>query len=407
MFYRYKTWLSISGIWILLLLTVSACQPKQISSSIDLTAVFNNALLTATYAVPDPTQLPTLTQTITTEIPQPSPAVVETPPPLPPPYVSEWINPLDYPHTYVSDICQYLRNRWDPNKSAPGTIVMPVMFHSITDGDATQPYQISHETLAQLVRDLREQGFEAISMDQLVGFLYDNQKIPARSVILIVDDRHYADYYETHFREFGWPVVNAWISIPGTLPEVIEGNQRLQQEGWVVHEGHGVVHNIPIQAWAQGTVIETNVFGQIPAEEYIFNEINGSMETIAAVYGRRPVAYIWPGGGFTPYAAEIAEQVGFKLGFTVNPRGPVMYNWIPLADQPDAARPSYMPEGAVENPLMVLPRYWDVDASYHIDVVREVSNGAIDHANASKQVELEYYRIACQPSLGPIPDLSQ
>ncbi|NPV56895.1 MAG: hypothetical protein HPY76_15185 [Anaerolineae bacterium] len=382
---------------------LSGCQPANPATSPDLTAIFESALLTATYAVPDATQTPTLAPPLETATPTPSPTIAETPPDLPQPFVSQWLNALDYPHTYIEDTCQYLRNRWDPNKSAPGTVVMPVMFHSITDGDATQPNQISHETLAQLIRDLREQGFEAITMDQLVGFLYENERIPQRSVILIVDDRHYADYYETHFKEFGVPVVNAWISIPGTLTEVLEGNQRLQQEGWVIHEGHGVVHNVPIQNWAPGTLVDTEVYGRVTSEEYIFNEINGSMETVELVYGRKPVAYIWPGGGFTPYAAEVAAQVGFKLGFTVNPRGPVMYNWIPLADESDLARPSYMPEGSVSLPLMVLPRYWDVDASYHIDVVREVGNAAAEYASANKQVELDYYRIVCEPSLGPIP----
>ena len=40
-----------------------------------------------------------------------------------------------------------------------------------------------------------------------------------------------------------------------------------------------------------------------------------------------------------------------------------MFNWIPLADATDPNRPSYIEEGTMNDPLMVLPRYWDTDAS--------------------------------------------
>jgi hypothetical protein len=287
--------------------------------------------------------------------------------------------------------------RWDPNNSAPGTVVMPIMFHSITDAETAEGIQITHDTLMALARNLKDQGFEAITVQQLSDFLARNAKIPERSVILIVDDRHYADYYETHFKpiydEYGWTVVNGWISVEGTLPEVIEGNVRLQNEGWVDHQAHGVIHNINITADS--------------SEEYMRSEMFGSVNTIQAVYGTTPIAYIWPGGSFTSRAAEIAQEAGFKLGFTVNPRGPVMFNWIPLGNGYDAARPSYLPEDQVANPLMVLPRYWDQDASIHIDSVRVMGKEARAFAEQNRAVELEYYDIVCKPITGDIPALAE
>ena len=52
---------------------------------------------------------------------------------------------------------------------------------------------------------------------------------------------------------------------------------------------------------------------------------------------------------------------------------------------------------------MTLPRYWDTDASYHIDTVRQISNEAIQFADANKEIELEYYDIVCAPVIGGIP----
>jgi len=289
-------------------------------------------------------------------------------------------------------VCVYLKNRLDPAKAQPGTVVMPIMFHSITDGPADKVYQISHETLDRLMRDLKDQDFEIIGMDQLVGFLYENEWIPPRSVILISDDLHFADYYESHFKPFlaesGDVVVNAWISKTDPNPQVIQENQRLQTEGWVDHQAHGVVHNINISALSD--------------EAFIRSELQGSRDSILATLGKAPGAYIWPGGGFTPQAAEIALEIGYKVGFTTNPRGPLMYNWIPNAQEKDANRPALIPEGEVANPLMVLPRFWDADASRYIDMARRIGQDASLAAQESRAVEMEYYQIDCQEEHGAL-----
>ncbi|MBE3117920.1 MAG: hypothetical protein IMZ50_04075, partial [Candidatus Atribacteria bacterium] len=90
-------------------------------------------------------------------------------------------------------------------------------------------------------------------------------------------------------------------------------------------------------------------------------------------------------------------------GFTVNPRGPVMFNWVPLADTRDPRRPTWIPEGPVNDPLMVLPRYWDTDAIIHINDVMQVGQEAAAYAEQNQATELEYYDIVCAPQYGPIP----
>jgi len=389
---------------ILLSILLTACSnPQSDTSNIDLgaTAAFENALLTATFSVqvtstntPEP-----VTATPAPAIPSPTSTIdpERTPPDLPGDFQTGLLNPKDVPHTYIEDTCQYLKMRWDPNNSTPGTVVMPVMFHSITDGEATKQFQISHEDLEMLARDLVDQDFESITIEQLRDFLYNNAKIPKRSVILIVDDRHHDDYYDTHFKQFyddyGWTVVNGWISDPETLMDVVlQENVRVENEGWVDHQAHGVVHNIPI---------ERNT-----SEEYMRSELFGSMSYIEEYFGKKPIAYIWPGGGFSPKAAEIAREAGFELGFTVNPRGPIMFNWVPLANEKDENRPSFQMEGDVNDPLMVLPRFWDQDARYYLDTVRSIGKDANTYAMQNKAIELEYYDIVCKSIAGEIPTLT-
>ncbi len=401
---KFTAWAFLSSMLILL----SACSPAQPTPDLTATAVFQQALIAATQAVPTSTQTPSPTPT-----PTPSPTrtststPVRTPPVLPGTFQTSLLKEADAPHTYIQNVCVYLKDRLNPNKAAPGTVVMPIMFHSITDGEINHPYQVTDEQVQKLLDDLKEQGFESITMQQLAGFLQHNEKIPPRSVILIVDDLHTEEYYREHFipflKEYNWTVTNAWISEPEASKRVKDGNIRLQEEGWVDHQAHGVVHNVNITEFKPGTVISTELYGSLTGEEFTRAELAGSMKAITETFGKAPIAYIWPGGNFSQLGVQVAREVGYRLGFTVNPRGPLMFNWIPLADEKDPSRPSYLPEGYVDDPLMVLPRYWDADAALHIDAVRQIGKQAADAAQANRPVELAYYDIVCKPKLGEIP----
>ena len=94
---------------------------------------------------------------------------------------------------------------------------------------------------------------------------------------------------------------------------------------------------------------------------------------------------------------------GYRVGFTTNPRGPVMYNWIPQAEKVDPNHPDWLPEIPAGDPLMTLPRYWSMDAAYRIDDVITIGDEAVTAAEKSKATELEYYDIVCKSRTGEIP----
>jgi peptidoglycan/xylan/chitin deacetylase (PgdA/CDA1 family) len=369
---------------------LSACGGSSLSvtnqPTLDLTKQFQDALLTATYAIPTATETPappTVTPTATVD-----PNV--TPPPLPVTFRSQFLKPLDIPRTYVEDTCTYIRNRWDPNKSAPGTIVMPIMFHGIAAEVASKDNDISKTDFKILMKSLKDLGFEAINMKQFVDFMFDNAKIPNRSVLLIVDDRHYRQYFDQNFKDYftkwGWPVINSWISFKDNTQDLINDQKALVAEKYVDYQAHGVVHN-----YFQND------------ETFLRNELQGSIDAMKRDIGVTPIAYIWPGGGFSQLSVQIARETGYKVGFTTVPRAPVMYNWIPLADEVDPQRPGYAVEGGAGDPLMTIPRFWDSDAYYRLDEVRLTGNQAALAAEETKSQELQYYDIICKPKLGDIP----
>lgn len=370
----------------LLAVLLASCQPA--AATADPGIVMTAAIETA-FA-----QINITTATLApTETPIPTATVQRTPPALPPAFTTTVLNPLDVPHTYIQDSCQYLKAKWDPNNAAPGTIVMVIMFHGINkDSSSLDANDITVKDFNKLMGSLKELGFEAINATQLADFLDSNARIPQRSVVLTYDDRHTAQAFE-HFRPYyekwGWPVINGWISAFGGDDQFLQENVNLSNEGWVDYQAHGVIHNINI--------------GPNSTEEFIHSELQGSIDNLQKYFQKTPIAYIWPGGGFTARGVQVAREVGYRVGFTINPRGPIMFNWIPLSDAPDAGRPVFIPEGPANDPRLTLPRYWPTQVLAQLDTIRVMGNDAIAYAEQNKATELEYYDIACAPTYGVIP----
>lgn len=376
----------LTSLFLFLFILLTACQPASAPTP-DMSAALTQALETALVQLqPTATPLPS-------ETPAPAATAVRTPPSLPSTFVASQLNPLDTPHTYIEDTCQYLHDKWNPDNAAPGTVVMAIMFHGITQEKATRVHDISKQDFKQLMNDLKEQGFEAINAAQLADFLDHNAKIPSRSVVLIVDDRHRAESFNEHFRpyyeQWGWQVVNGWISAFGGEDAFLPENLILANEGWVDYQSHGFIHNENMT--------------DSSTDEFITQELKGSMENLQTYFNKTPVAIIWPGGNFGIRPVQLARQFGYRIGFTINPRGPIMYNWVPLADQKDPARPIYLEEAYVNDPRMVLPRYWPYQVQANLDLVRTIGNEAAAYAEQNKATELEYYDIMCAPTYGPIP----
>lgn len=314
-------------------------------------------------------------------------------PPLPGIFHSDLLNPLDIPHTYIEQTCKYLRARWKPLNAKPGTVVMVILFKNVNTGTAELPDSIWIKDFFDLMEQLNAQGFKAINTEQLQAFMERNIEIPPRSVLLIQDGNQSEDYYNKIFRDYynkwGWGVTNGWVSERDIDPVLMEGNFSLEYEGFVDHQARGVTSD---------TILTDDV-----AKTVIARELQGSLEGFANQFGKTPTAIIWPNGGFGIRPVEAARQLRFKLGFTSNPRGPIMYNWVPLAEAADPQRPNLRPDGNINDPLMTLPTYSPNEALLAIDVVRSIGESAAEYAEANEADEFKYYEIVCEEEYGPMP----
>lgn len=314
-------------------------------------------------------------------------------PELPGTFQTGFLNPLDVPRTYTEETCRYLRNKWNPLNAEPGTVVMVILFKNINRGTAELPDSISVIEFLELMNQLRAQGFEAINTDQLQAFLERNVEIPPRSVLLIQDGNQSAEYYDTNFREYfdlwGWGITNGWVSGRDVDETLLSENFVLEYQGFVDHQARGVTPDVLLRDESAKTIIA--------------RELQGSLSGFAEQFGKTPNAIIWPNGGFGIRPVEAARQLRFKLGFTQNPRGPIMYNWVPLANEFDPARPALSPEGNIDDPLMTLPVYPANEALAAIDAVRNIGKTASDYAQQNRDVEHKYYELVCEAEYGPMP----
>ncbi len=319
------------------------------------------------------------------------------PPALPPIYQSEFLNPLDAPHTYAEDTCKYLRNKWHPANAQPGTVVMIIMFHEIFSSQPEDPENLDDvETFefARIMLQLREQGFEAINTKEFLAFMERNVKIPTRSVLIIQDAPHDAAYFDKYFgdawNDWKWPIVNGWTSEADNISDtMLQENILMEIEGRVDHQLQGMI---------PGSILTDN-----SSKAVIARELKNPIDPFIEQFSKNPIAIIWPDGGFGMRPVQAARQLGYQLGFTANSRGPVMYNWVPLADTVDPQRPDYIPEAFIKDPLMTLPRYWPYQVLNNLDAVRVMGNQAAAYAQENKAAEFEYYKVVCESTYGPIP----
>ena len=318
------------------------------------------AAATATTTVPQVPSRPTFT---------PDPNVTPEPPPV---FQSNKLLRGAKPVAYIDDACEYLRLRWDLDNAAPGTIIVPIMYHRVREKPGERG--VNEAYFKQTMRKAHELGFQTITAEQAADFLERNAKIPPRSLMLFVDDRR-VPVINKHFmpflKRYDWTVISAWI-IANTdeRPGLWERIEAAYQTGHVDVQSHGLRHLYMIPGTPKKKIRE-ELYGPFPYFEEHF--------------GYRPVAFIWPGGNYTPYAVRVAREAGYRIGFTIFPNGPVMFNWIPLQKA----------ERKVGDPLLLLPRYHANSVKEQLPIAVEMGEKAKAQALAHYPQEAAWYREHC------------
>jgi peptidoglycan/xylan/chitin deacetylase (PgdA/CDA1 family) len=256
------------------------------------------------------------------------------------------------------------------------------MFHSVREPDnmIQDSVTVSSVDLKAILDRARALGFETVTAAELAGFLEENRRIPARSMILIVDDRRpgtVEQYFLPPAEDHDWTVTLGWI-IADTRASLWEWMERMNATGRLDVQSHGY--------WHKYLTDET-------PEEVVRQEIVDPIDVLEEHFGDRPTAFVWPGGNFTPISVRVAREAGYRLGFTAFSRGPLLFNWVPLGEV----------ERAVGDPMMVLPRYWSTAALVNLDQAVRVAEQAARFAHDNFPSEADWYAQSCGGGLPALP----
>jgi peptidoglycan/xylan/chitin deacetylase (PgdA/CDA1 family) len=257
------------------------------------------------------------------------------------------------------------------------------MFHSVRTPDnmVNDSVTISTDYLQAIVARAQALGFETITSEELAGFLEENRSIPKRSMIWIVDDRRPGSV-ETYMLPLAeandWTLTLGWI-IADTRADLWAWMERLNATGRLDIQSHGYWHVYMTEDTPDATVRQ---------------EILDPIPVLKDHFGQRPIAFVWPGGNFTPQAVEVAREAGYRLGFTAYSRGPLLFDWIPLGEA----------ETGIGDPVMVLPRYWSTAAVVNLDQAVKIGEEAASFAREQYPTEAAWYRASCGGELPAPPE---
>lgn len=353
-----------------LLLLLGACSPQTASPPLSES--------TATDPIPTPTVLPP------TATSSPRPPAPTSPPPTD--FITDKLREEISAVSYIEKSCDYFADRWDPEKSVPGTVVAPVMFHGIVAPGETpnDPVHINLDTFNAIVSLAEELGFETITSEELLGFLQYNEAIPPRSMILILDDRRPGtaeQYFLPVNEKKDWTTTLAWpIGDTDSRSGLWEQIEAVYNTGYFDVQSHGLQHNVYLPSLSKEGARE---------------EIGGSIPILAEHFGQSPIVYVWPGGIFNKLGIQVARESGFKLGFTVYSRGPILFNWVPQGEE----------ELEHGTPLMTLPRFWSSAALLNLEQAAAIGDEARLFANQNYPAEAAWYRENCGAELASLSEI--
>lgn len=199
------------------------------------------------------------------------------------------------------------------------TSVPILMYHRIAaEGpSALARYRVSPDAFEAQMSCLRRNGYWGVTPQRLLEALTSNRPLPGRPVMITFDDG-YVD-----FLEHAWPVLKRHDFEPTLfiVPEKV---------GATADWDSDVAEAAPLLDWpqirdlaAEGVHIESHgsshrALTDLAVAE-IYREVLGASSEILRRTGRATTAICYPYGSADPIVEQVAEECGYRLGFSVRP----------------------------------------------------------------------------------------
>ena len=231
-------------------------------------------------------------------------------------------------------------------RAETGQKYLVLCYHSVPTVFNGDPDGISVLNLAQQLAWLRESGYTAISMQDVIKAKNGMKPLPERSFLLTVDDG-FADFYTHVFpllKLFKVPavfgIVGRWIEEPGVHQNETDPYFRQQRfvtwaqvkemadSGWVEIASHSYDLHHGIVANPQGNVKPAAVSLQYDKATQTYEtpeqqrmrvrkDLQKNAELIQKYTGKPPRIMVWPYGAMDSVGVQEAAHAGMPINFTL------------------------------------------------------------------------------------------
>ncbi len=220
--------------------------------------------------------------------------------------------------------------------------------HPINQGDLhPDQYAISSENLRRHFDYIQGNGFNPISIDQLLAAQQGKTTLPEKAVLLTFDDGYSSFYSEVYplLKRYDYPavlaLVGSWLETPADQPvlygdkekqrsEFLSWNQirEMQSSGLVEIASHSYNLHRGIYANPQGNSQPAAVTRQYFPEfknyetdeayqQRILDDLKTNSELLARKTGNAPRVMVWPYGAFSQETIMLAKKAGMPINLTL------------------------------------------------------------------------------------------
>ena len=94
----------------------------------------------------------------------------------------------------TENVDEYVENLWSMPKNQEYTKEVPIlMYHSIVE-EATKGTEVSKKNFEEQIKELKNNGYEAILVEDLIEYVYNGKELPEKPICITFDDGYLNNY---------------------------------------------------------------------------------------------------------------------------------------------------------------------------------------------------------------------
>lgn len=297
-----------------------------------------------------------------------------------------------------------------PNEAPwPKNHFLGIAYHDVEDRDPDQAVvAVRTERLIEQLAWLRENGYQAVSVDQILAARRGGPALPPKAVMLSFDDGYSSFYTRVMpiLRAYHWPAllapVGSWIDTPLNQPVDFAGTPRprgefltwqqireVSQSGLVEIAAHTDANHKGILANPQGNLEpaattrsfdpKTNGYeSEAQFQARMRADVAAISNKIRTVTGKAPRVWVWPYGAADGTSLAVVGEHGYEMALTLEDGLDDLGNLMNsprflVASDPDGEHfANSMVAVQAKAPMRVL--HVDLDNVYDPDPVQQARN---------------------------------